>query len=92
MSQFYIRYDSEAEARRCHESRDARVPITMMGQTSDGLIKVFAGVVQSVEYNPTGDSGRRFSVTMGDQGRAGRGRLRDSARKLTGTAFPLSNL
>jgi hypothetical protein len=67
MRQFYILYGSEAEARRCRESCDARVPITIMGQASDGAIKVFTGIVQSVEYDPTCDSERRFRVTMRDQ-------------------------
>ena len=88
MSQFFIRYDSEAEARRCRESCDARVPITIMGQIADGTSKVFAGVVQSVEYDPTQNSGRRFRVTMRDQVEVTKGRPRDRARKLTGTTSP----
>jgi hypothetical protein len=92
MGQFYIRYDSEAEARRCHESRDARVPITVMGQTAEGAIKVFAGVVQSVDYDPTRDPGRRFRVTMRDQVQTMTGRSRDRASKPRGTASPVLNM
>jgi hypothetical protein len=92
MNQFYLRYDSEAEARRCHESRDARVPITIMGQTADGTIKVFAGVVQSVEYDPARGSGRGFRVTMRDRVKATRGRSRDRSSELTGTVSRVLNL
>jgi hypothetical protein len=88
MSQFYIRFDSEAEARRCRESCDARVAITIMGQMADGTSKVFAGVVQSVEYDPARDSGRRFRVTMHDQIQATKGRPRERTRKSMGTAAP----
>jgi hypothetical protein len=91
MSQFYIRYDSEAEARRCHESRDARVSITIMGQTADGSVNVFAGVVQSVEDDPTRGSGRRFCVTVRDQVQASKGRSRDRSSKLTGTSSSVAN-
>ena len=76
MRQFYILYGSEAEARRCRESCDARVPITIMGQTSDGAIKVFTGIVQSVAYDPTCDAERRFRVTMRDQVQARSNRVR----------------
>jgi hypothetical protein len=76
MRQFYILYGSEAEARRCRESCDARVPITIMGQTSDGAIKVLTGIVQSVEYDPACDSERRFRVTMHDQAQAAKARVR----------------
>jgi hypothetical protein len=86
MSEFYILYGSEAEARRCRESCDARVPITIMGQTSEGAIKVFAGIVQSVEYDPTCDSGRCFRVTMRDQVEAIKGRSRDRSSRATLTA------
>jgi len=92
MGQFYIRYDSEAEARRCHESCDARVPISVMGQTAEGVIKVFAGVVQSVEYDPTRESGRRFRVTMRDRAQAMKGRARDRSGRLNGTAAPVLNI
>jgi len=92
MGQFFIRYDSEAEARRCQESCDARVPITVMGQTAEGAIKVFAGIVQSVEYDPARDSGRRFCVTMRDQVQAIRGRSRDRSSKLRGTGSPALNM
>jgi hypothetical protein len=92
MGQFYLRYDSAAEARRCHESCDARVPITVMGQTADGAVKVFAGVVQSVDYDPTRESGRRFRVTMRDQAQAMKGRARERSSRLNGTATQVLNI
>ena len=81
MRQFYILYGSEAEARRCRESCDSRVPITIMGQTSEGAIKVFSGIVHSVEYDPACDSERRFRVTMHDQAQATKARARDRSSK-----------
>ena len=37
------------DARRCHDSRAARMPITIIGLTAEGKVKVFSGVVRSVE-------------------------------------------
>jgi hypothetical protein len=37
------------DARRCHDSHAARMPITIIGLTADGKVKVFSGVIQSVE-------------------------------------------
>jgi hypothetical protein len=64
MSQFYISDDSEAGVQRCKESRDSRTLITIMGRTTDGFIKAFTGIVQSVEHDAARSPGTQWRVTM----------------------------
>jgi hypothetical protein len=62
MSQFHNDFD----VRRCNESRDHQILITITGLTLDGHIKAFTGIVQSVEHDLEHDQGRRWRVTILD--------------------------
>jgi hypothetical protein len=42
-------YAMTPDARRCRDSHAARMPITIIGLTAEGKVKVFSGVIQSVE-------------------------------------------
>ncbi len=72
MSQFYISDDNENDVRRCNESRDDQVVITITGLTIDGHIKAFTGIVQSVEHDEVRDQGKRWRVTLHDSNLATR--------------------
>ena len=64
MNQFYV--PDEESANRCHDSRDHKAPIAVSGvDTIDGKVKLYSGVVQSVEdYGTTSAHGRRWRVTI----------------------------
>jgi hypothetical protein len=50
MSQFYISSEvPEHDLQRCHRSREFRRWLAITGATEEGEIKLFEGVVQSVE-------------------------------------------
>jgi hypothetical protein len=66
MIRFYVRNDDRNDARKCEDSRDSRLSITITGLTFDGLIKGFTGVVQSVEHDFWRPRGMRWRVTMHD--------------------------
>jgi hypothetical protein len=68
VSQFYISLESpERDLGRCHRSRQFRRWLAITGATEEGEIKLFEGVVQSIEDN--GEStpkGKRWRVTIVD--------------------------
>ena len=65
MKRFYVR-DKES-ANTCHYSRDHKAPIAVSGlDTTDGKVKLYRGVVQSVEdYGPSARD-RRWRVIILD--------------------------
>jgi len=67
MNQFYVP-DDQKTVERCHESRDQRKSITIAGvDAADGNVKLYTGVVQSVEdHGPASPLGRRWRVTILD--------------------------
>ena len=64
MSQFYV--TTEADVRRCKESRDAGTSVRVAGRAADGKTRMFEGVVQSVEEDLKRDPDKRWRVTMLD--------------------------
>ena len=64
MSQFYIINDNDFDVRRCNESRDHQMPISIRGLTPDGHIKAFAGIVHAVEHDVERDHGRQWRITI----------------------------
>ena len=66
MSQFYV--PDEEAAKRCHQSRTERASITVSGVDSiDGNVKLYTGVVQSVEdHGEESARSRRWRVTIED--------------------------
>jgi hypothetical protein len=64
MGQFYVP-DGES-VKRCHESRQHQRSITISGvDATDGKVKPYTGVVQSVEdCSASAPLGRRWRVTM----------------------------
>jgi hypothetical protein len=66
MSMFYI--PDEASKKRCDDSRNHKAPDTFSGVDAiDGHVKVYVGVVQSVEDNGAfSTQGRRWRVTVLD--------------------------
>jgi len=64
MSQFYI--EGQDDAGRCHRSLDDGAEITISGTTTEGEIKAFTGIVQSVEEDEARPHAQRWRVTMQD--------------------------
>ena len=66
MNRFYV--PDEESASTCHYSRDHKAPIAVSGvDPIDGKVKLYRGVVQSVEdYGTTSARGRRWRVTILD--------------------------
>ena len=66
MNRFYV--PDEGSANTCHYSRDHKAPIAVSGvDTIDGKMKLYRGVVQSVEdYGTASARGRRWRVTILD--------------------------
>ena len=64
MSQFYV--PDEHSAKRCHEARNEKKPITVSGvDVLDGTVKPYTGIVQSVkDHAPSAPQGRRWRVSM----------------------------
>jgi hypothetical protein len=63
MSELFV---DEEDLRNCLVSQITRVPITITGRTSDGLIKAITGVVQSIEDPLLHGPGSRYRVTILD--------------------------
>ena len=61
LSQFYAQ---EADEQKCLRSSLAGTTITINGRTTDGVIRVFTGIVQSVEKGHTVDPGYPLRITM----------------------------
>ena len=60
---FYI--DSDDDAERCQESVQFRKPIAMCGtDTLTGRLKLYRGIVVTIEAVSFGAPGERFRVTM----------------------------
>lgn len=64
MSQFYV--GNETDVRRCRESQRHRTSITITGETADGRIRPFRGVVQAMEEDTARLPDRRWRITMRD--------------------------
>jgi hypothetical protein len=64
---FYV--DSDDDAERCKESSQLRKPIAMCGtDTLTGRLKLYRGIVLSIETVSVESPGERFRVTMDDPG------------------------
>ena len=61
-SRFYVVTDEDL--RRCNESRKSCRQITITGATETHEVKVFTGVVQSVDYIRTNQPSMSWRVTM----------------------------
>jgi hypothetical protein len=67
MAQFYVNsLPSEGDVRRCEQSQRNRERITITGATESGEIRVFTGIVQSIDYFPAQVAGRQYRVTILD--------------------------
>ena len=61
MNRFYV--PDEESANTCHYSRDHKAPIAVSGvDTIDGKVKLYRGVVQSVEDHGTASARGDISV------------------------------
>ena len=69
MSQFFISSDNpESDLQRCHELRKFLSRLVITGATEQGEIKLFEGVVQSIEdHGENAPTGRRWRVMMIDE-------------------------
>jgi hypothetical protein len=69
MTAFFLNSaNREADLQRCEESQKFLSRLVITGTTEEGELKMFEGVVQSIQDN--GDnvpSGRRWRVTMMDE-------------------------
>ena len=61
MSQFYAQ---AADEQKCLRSSLDGTTITINGKTTDGVIRVFTGIVQSVEKGYTACPGYPLRITM----------------------------
>jgi len=52
MTFFYLSDDLDNEIRRCVQSWERQVPITIAGVTVDGQTKDFTGTVQTIDHDP----------------------------------------
>jgi hypothetical protein len=68
MNQFFV--PDEESANRCHDSCDQKTPVAVSGvDTIDGKVKLYSGVVQSIEdHGMASAPGRRWRVTILDSG------------------------
>jgi len=66
---FFISSDNpETDLQRCHESRKFLSRLVITGATEQGEIKLFEGVVQSIEdHGENAPKGRRWRVLMIDE-------------------------
>ena len=66
MNRFYISStDPEADIRRCENSRDTKMPITISGESEKGGIEAFTGIVLAVlDLGVESPQGRRWRVTI----------------------------
>jgi hypothetical protein len=61
MSRFYIQ---EVDVKLCEKSRDAKLPIIVMGRTDEGFSRPYKGVVQSIEHHVPRGITNEWRVTM----------------------------
>jgi len=61
VSQFYAQ---EADEQKCLRSSRDGITITINGRTTDGVIRVFTGIVQSVEKGHAAYPGYPLRITM----------------------------
>jgi hypothetical protein len=65
VSQFYICHDNPHNVARCVESQKENSTITIAGIPADGgVVKLFTGIVQSLDHDPARVPNRRWLVTM----------------------------
>jgi hypothetical protein len=64
MTFFYLSDDLENEIRRCVQSWERQVPITIAGATVDGQTKDFTGTVQTIDRDPQRGAGRPWRVII----------------------------
>ena len=55
---FYV--TTEKDAQRCRQALEAKMPVTIHGQTEEGEPQIFTGVIQSVREEGSG----RWRVMM----------------------------
>jgi hypothetical protein len=69
MGAFFISSSNpEADLQRCHESQRFLSRLVITGATEQGEIKLFEGVVQSIEdHGENAPTGRRWRVMMIDE-------------------------
>jgi len=69
MTAFFINSDNpEIDLQRCHESQKFLSRLVITGATEQGEIKLFEGVVQSIEdQGENAPKGRRWRVLMIDE-------------------------
>jgi hypothetical protein len=67
MSQFFICLDNPHNVARCIESQKEETVITMAGAPADGgVVKIYTGIVQSVDHDSTRGWSRHWLVTLKD--------------------------
>jgi hypothetical protein len=65
VGQFYICLDNLHNVARCVESRDNEAVITIAGvPVGGGVVKMFTGIIQSVEHDPKRGYSRKWLITM----------------------------
>jgi hypothetical protein len=60
----YLRDDNEIDAERCQISLREKSPITLLTLDRAGHVVCFAGVVQSIQFDPSRATGMRWRVEM----------------------------
>jgi hypothetical protein len=67
MSQFYICNDNPHNVRRCIASRDDCAVIAIAGVPAiGGMVKMFTGIVQSLQHDPKRGLSRGWLININD--------------------------
>jgi hypothetical protein len=67
MTFFCLSDDLEDEIRRCVQSWERQVPISIAGMTGDGQTKNFTGTVQTIYHDPQRGAGRPWRVVIQEE-------------------------
>jgi hypothetical protein len=63
--QFYICMDNQYVVARCVQSRDEREVVTIAGvPLGGGVVRMFTGIVDAVDHDPTRGYSRQWLITM----------------------------
>jgi hypothetical protein len=65
VGQFFICLDNQHNVARCVRSRDEREVVTVAGVPfGGGVVRLFAGIVDTVDHDPTRGYSRQWLITM----------------------------
>jgi hypothetical protein len=67
VNQFFICLDNLHNVARCVRSQSGREVITIAGvPAGGGVVRMFTGIVQSIDHDPGRGSNRKWLITLND--------------------------